>query len=77
MKYWRGTDETTIVKVDGKQTYMITNLMLGSAEGFYVGSYEFGIGSRGEGGHAREFTFAEKGKGNGSYQGDAICPFGI
>ena len=33
----RGGDETTVVTIDGKRTYIVTNTMLGSGEGYRVG----------------------------------------
>jgi hypothetical protein len=73
----RGGDETTVVKVDDKATYQVTNTMLGSAEGFQVGSYELSLGALAKGKHSLEFTVAEDGKGNGAYQWDALKLFGM
>jgi hypothetical protein len=73
----RGGDETTVVRVDGQQTYHVTNAMLGSAEGFVIGSYELDIGGLEQGEHSLEFTVAEDGKGNGAYQWDALRLFGM
>lgn len=73
----RGGNETTVVTVDGRKTYSVTNTMLGSAEGFRVGSYELDMGGLEEGEHWLEFTVATDGKGNGAYQWDALRLFGM
>jgi len=68
----RGGDETTVVKVDDRAKDYVTNEMLGSSEGFRVGSYELDLGALAKGIHSLEFTVAEDGKGNGAHQWDAL-----
>ena len=46
--------------------------MLGSGEGYKVGTYDLELGSLDEGTHTIELTMADDGKGTGSYQWDAI-----
>ena len=71
----RGGDETTVVIVDGKQTYRVTNTMLGSGEGFRVGAYNLEISSLKKGVHTIEMSMADDGKGNNIYQWDALSLF--
>jgi hypothetical protein len=71
----RGGDETTVVTVDGKQTHLVTNTMLGSGEGFRVGVYNLTLGALKKGEHTIEMTVADDGKGNATYQWDALSLF--
>ncbi len=73
----RGGDETGVIAVDGLASYQVTSSMLGSGEGFRAGSYELDIGVLQKGEHTLTFTVLEDGKGNGSYQWDALELFGI
>ncbi len=71
----RGGDETTVVLIDRERKYIVTSAMLGSGEGFRVGTYELAIGSINIGWHSIEFTVLIDGKANGAYQWDAITLF--
>ena len=71
----RGGDETTVVTVDGKQTHLVTNTMLGSGEGYRVGVYNLTLGELKKGEHTIEMTVADDGKGNNVYQWDALSLF--
>ncbi|HUV06503.1 MAG TPA: hypothetical protein VMX75_02165 [Spirochaetia bacterium] len=71
----RGGDETTVVIVDRKQTYLVTNTMLGSGEGFRVGVYNLELGTLKKGVHTIEMSVADDGKGNAAYQWDALSLF--
>jgi hypothetical protein len=71
----RGGDETTVVTVDGKQTHLVTNTMLGSSEGYRVGVYNLTLGALQKGEHTIEMTMADDGKGNYVYQWDALALF--
>ncbi len=73
----RGGNETSVVTVDGTREYTITSAMLGSAEGFRAGSYDLDIGSIEEGEHSLVFTVLQDGRGNGTYQWDALTLLGI
>jgi len=68
----RGGDETTVVKIDRKRTYIVTNTMLGSGEGFRIGVYNLKLGALKKGRHRIELTVADDGKGNAVYQWDAL-----
>ena len=68
----RGGDETTVVTVDRKRTYLVTNTMLGSGEGYRVGAYNLKLGALKKGRHRIELTVADDGKGNAQYQWDAL-----
>ncbi len=68
----RGGDETTVVIVDRKQTYLVTNTMLGSGEDFRVGVYNLELGTLKKGVHTIEMSVADDGKGSGAYQWDAL-----
>ena len=68
----RGGDETTVVKVDGRKSYLVTNTMLGSAEGFHVGVCNLKLGALRKGEHRIELTVADDGKGSADYQWDAL-----
>jgi hypothetical protein len=68
----RGGDETTVVKVDRRKSYLVTNTMLGSTEGFHVGAYNLKLGALKKGEHHIELTVADDGKGSASYQWDAL-----
>lgn len=69
----RGGNETTVVKVDRKRTYFVTNTMLGSGEGFRVGVCNLKLGTLNRGRHSIELTVANDGKGNATYQWDALA----
>lgn len=71
----RGGAETTVVTVDGKRTHLVTNTMLGSGEGYRVGVYNLKLGALKKGGHTIEMTVADDGKGNATYQWDALALF--
>ncbi len=71
----RGGDETTVVIVDGKQTYHVTNTMLGSGEGYRVGAYNLELATLKKGVHTIEMSMADDGKGNNVYQWDALSLF--
>lgn len=68
----RGGDETTLVRVDQNETYLVTNTMLGSGEGYRVGVYDLQVGRLEKGRHSIELTVADDGKGNAAYQWDAL-----
>jgi hypothetical protein len=68
----RGGDETTVVKVDRRKSYLVTNTMLGSTEGFHVGACNLKLGALKKGEHHIELTVADDGKGSASYQWDAL-----
>jgi len=68
----RGGDETTVVRVDQNETYLVSNTMLGSGEGFHVGVYNLKLGELKRGRHRIELTVADDGKGNAAYQWDAL-----
>ena len=69
----RGGDETTVVAVDRKRTYLVTNTMLGSGENYRVGVYNLKLGALKKGRHRIELTVADDGKGNATYQWDALA----
>ena len=71
----RGGDETTVVTVDRKRTHLVTNTMLGSGEGYRVGVYNLTLGALKKGRHTIEMTVADDGKGNATYQWDALSLF--
>lgn len=71
----RGGNETTVVLVDGEQTYLVTNEMLGSNDGYRVGVYDLSLGTLKRGPHTIQLTVADDGKGNGTYQWDALSLF--
>ena len=64
--------ETTEVSVDVEEKYIVTDSMLGSKEGYIVGSYDLEIGSLNKGSHTIELSVADDGKGNGAYEWDAL-----
>ena len=69
----RWGDETTVVRVDQKETYLVTNTMLGSNEGeVVIGVYNLKLGALKKGEHRIELTVADDGKGNALYQWDAL-----
>jgi hypothetical protein len=68
----RGGDETTVVKVDRRRPCLVTNTMLGSSEGFRVGVCNLKLGALEKGEHRIELTVADDGKGNATYQWDAL-----
>ena len=68
----RGGDETTVVKVDRRKSYLVTNTMLGSTEGFHVGVCNLKLGALKRGEHHIELTVADDRKGNATYQWDAL-----
>ena len=72
LRLTRGGDETTVVRVDQKETYLVTNTMLGSSEGYGVGVYNLKLGALKKGEHRIEMTVADDGKGNAQYQWDAL-----
>ncbi len=49
--------------------------MLGSNEGHLVGGHDLDLGSLDKGQHSTQLTVADDGKGNGTYQWDAIKMF--
>jgi hypothetical protein len=74
----RAGGETTVVIVDGKQTYLVTNTMLGSSEtgeGIRMGVYDLELGTLKKGVHTIEMSVADDGKGNGAYLWDALSLF--
>jgi hypothetical protein len=71
----RGGDETTVVELDETEQYLVTNSMLGSNDGYLVGAYDLDLGSLRKGKHTIKLTIADDGKGNGTYQWDAIRLF--
>jgi hypothetical protein len=71
----RGGSETTVVTVDAQQTYLVTNVMLGSNEGWVVGSYYLMLGALKKGTHTIQLTVADDGKGNGHFGWDALALF--
>lgn len=68
----RAGGETTVVKLDDRKAAKVTNVMLGSDEGYHQGAYDLALGRIGKGKHTIELTVAFDGKGNGSYIWDAI-----
>lgn len=70
----RWGDETTVVGVDQKETYVVTNTMLGSSESesFGIGVYNLKLGALKKGEHRIELTVADDGKGDGFYIWDAL-----
>ena len=68
----RAGAETTIVKLNNKDTYEVTADMLGSYEHSAFGSYELNLGPLEKGIHNIEISVADDGKGNGRYGWDAI-----
>jgi hypothetical protein len=73
----RGGSETTVVRVNGDKTYLVTNKMLGSGEGYRVGVYNLKLGSLKKGRHTIEMSVADDGKGNAAYQWDAISLYAM
>jgi hypothetical protein len=71
----RGGDETTLVEIDGTQSYSVTNSMLGSNDGYLVGTYDLDLGLLVKGKHSIHLTVADDGKGDGTYRWDAIKMF--
>ena len=71
----RAGDETTVVTVDGKQMYSVTNVFLGSGDGYIVGVYNLQLGALEKGNHYIEMTVADDGMGNGRYSWDALALF--
>jgi hypothetical protein len=68
----RGGAETTVVIVNEKQKYFVTDTMLGSGEGYIVGVYNLELGTLKKGVHSIEMSVADDGKGNGTYAWDAL-----
>jgi len=68
----RGGNETTVVKVDRRKTHLVTNTMLGSGEGYRVGVCNLKLGALKKGKYRIELTVADDGKGNATYQWDAL-----
>ena len=71
----RGGDETTVVTVDRKRTYHVTNTMLGSGENYQFGVYNLKLGALKKGNHTIEMTVADDGKGNAVFAWDALALF--
>jgi hypothetical protein len=71
----RAGAESSSVLVDGKQTYIVTNEMLGSDERLVCGAYNLSLGSLNKGTHTIQLTVVDDGKGNGRYQWDALTLF--
>ena len=71
----RAGRETTEVTVDAQQTYLVTNVMLGSDEGWVVGAYDLMLGTLKKGTHTIQLTVADDGKGNGEFAWDALALF--
>jgi hypothetical protein len=71
----RGGSETTVVTVDGTQTYLVTNEMLGSSDGWVVGDYDLKLGAFKKGTHTLELSIADDGRGDGSFGWDALALF--
>lgn len=69
----RAGSETTIVKLDNKESYKVTSDMLGSNEHSGFGSYDLNLGPLGKGVHNIELSVADDEKGNGRYGWDAIA----
>ena len=69
----RGGDETTVVTVDRKRTYLVTNTMLGSGENYHFGVYNLKLGALKKGRHRFELTVADDGKGNRGFAWDALA----
>ena len=70
--YVEAGGETTVVRVDRRRTYLVTNTMLGSGEGYRVGVYNLKLGALKKGRHSIELTVEDDGKGNATYQWDAL-----
>ncbi len=68
----RAGSETSAVTVDGETTHYVTNEMLGSAEGWIVGSFDLSLGAMDEGNHAIALAIREDGKGNEQLGWDAL-----
>jgi hypothetical protein len=71
----RGGRETTVVTVDAQQTYLVTNVMLGSDEDWVVGAYDLMLGALKKGTHTIQLTVADDGKGYGDFGWDALALF--
>jgi hypothetical protein len=69
----RSGSETTVVVIDGTQTYHVTGEMLGSREGNIFGVYNLSLGSFDKGTHTIVITVADDGIGNGTYGWDALA----
>ncbi len=68
----RAGDETSVVTVDRKRTYLVTNTMLGSGENYHFGVYNLKLGALKKGRHRIELTVADDGKGNAAHVWDAL-----
>jgi len=73
----RAGAETTVVTVDRKRTYLVTNTMLGSNEGYVHGVYDLMLGSFKKGTQTIQLTVADDGIANGSFVWDAIALFAM
>jgi hypothetical protein len=75
MRLARAGEETTVVIVDGNQTHLVTDKMLGSADHGVYGAYDLMLGELKKGVHTIQLTVADDGKGNGGYSWDALSLF--
>ena len=71
----RAGAESSVVLVDGKQTHIVTNEMLGSDEFSVFGAYNLPLGSLNKDTHTIQLTVVDGGKANGRYQWDALTLF--
>ena len=71
----RAGDDTTAITVDGQQTHLVTNAMLGSSENYVVGGYELMLGALSKGDHSIQLTVADDGRGDGGFIWDALTLF--
>ena len=69
----RAGSETTIVKIDNRDQYLVTREMLGSSDGGIVGSYRLDLEALEAGDHILKFSVANDGKGNGGYHWQRIA----
>jgi hypothetical protein len=69
----RSGSETTVVVIDGTQTYHVTGEVIGSKEGSIFGVYNLSLGSFDKGAHTIVMTVADDGIGNGTYGWDALA----
>ncbi len=72
----RAGSETTAVFVDGGEPLLVTAEMLGSGDGWVVGSYDLSLGPLQAGLHSITFVIHSDGAGDGGYGWDALSLHG-
>lgn len=67
-----GGSETVSVLVDGQGPVLVTSEMLGSRDGWHVGSYDLLLGPLQAGSHSIAFSIPDDSAGDGSFAWDAL-----